>query len=378
MELFGLNLSWVLPFVVVLTVLVFVHELGHYWVARINNVRVEVFSIGFGPEIWGRTDSRGTRWKISWVPLGGYVKMLGEQNFEDEEEAQPELTEAEQAVSFQAKTLLQRAAIVVAGPAANYVFAIVVFFLLFAVMGETRPFAGVGQVDPDSAAAAAGIQPGDRIVMINGEKIVTFGDLQTSIRANPGKHLDVTVLRDGAEKLLSVTPSVREETSPSGEVTTYGLLGVRPDPEQTFRERQDPLSASWSAIARTGDFSWQILSVVGGIISGSHSAKDLGGPLRIAQMSGQIAERQWSDLIPWAAILSINLGLINLFPIPMLDGGHLAFYLIEAIRGRPLGPKAQEIGFKFGFLFVIALFAFVTWNDLVQLKFFKFIWGLFT
>ena len=138
------------------------------------------------------------------------------------------------------------------------------------------------------------------------------------------------------------------------------------------------MSASWSAIARTGDFSWQILSVVGGIISGSHSAKDLGGPLRIAQMSGQIAERQWSDLIPWAAILSINLGLINLFPIPMLDGGHLAFYLIEAIRGRPLGPKAQEIGFKFGFLFVIALFAFVTWNDLVQLKFFKFIWGLFT
>lgn len=377
MEVLNSVLYWILPFVVVLTVLVFVHELGHYWIARINKVRVEVFSIGFGPEIWGRTDNYGTRWKISWIPLGGYVKMLGEQDFDDDE-SKPPLTEEDIAASFQAKTLMQRAAIVVAGPAANYVFAIVVFFLLFAVMGETRPLAGIGQVDENSAAAAAGFQAGDRIIRIDGKDIVSFGDLQTVIRANPGKSLSVTVLRDGAEKLLPVTPSVREETSPSGEVTRYGLLGVRPDPEQFVRERQDPLSAAWTSISRTGDFSLQILKVVGGVVSGSHSVKDLGGPLRIAQMSGQIAERQWTDLIPWAAILSINLGLINLFPIPMLDGGHLAFYLIEAIRGRPLGPKAQEIGFKFGFLFVVALFVFVTWNDLVQTKFIEFIWGLFT
>jgi regulator of sigma E protease len=378
MEIFGVNLSWVLPFVVVLTVLVFVHELGHYWIARINKVRVEVFSVGFGPEIWGRTDKHGTRWKISWIPLGGYVKMFGENDFEKREgETKPEMSEADRAVSFHSKTLGQRAAIVFAGPAANYIFAIVVFFLLFAVVGEMRPLAGVGQVDENSAAATAGLEPGDRIVRIDDREIITFSDLQDAIQPNPGVPLRMTVLRDGAEQVLAVTPSVRRVESATGEVTEFGLLGVRPDAEQYLHERRDPLTASWMAVERTGAFTMQILQVVGGIITGNHSAKDLGGPLRIAQMSGEIAERRWTDLIPWAAILSINLGLINLFPIPMLDGGHLAFYIVEAIRGRPLGPRAQEIGFRFGFLFVIALFVFVTWNDLVQLKFIEFIRGLF-
>jgi regulator of sigma E protease len=377
---FGLNLDWVIPFVVILTVLVFVHEMGHYLIARRNGVRVEVFSIGFGPEIWGRTDSHGTRWKVSWIPLGGYVKMFGEQDFDggEGEETPLPMTEEDQKVSFNSKRLGQRAAIVFAGPAANYVFAIVVFFFLFALVGEPRLLAGVGSVDENSAAAAAGIRPGDRIVRVGGQDVHWFEDLRDVISANPGKKLSLTLLRDGAKHVISVTPGVRKAELPNGEVKDFGLLGVRPDTEQFQYEDRGPLASTKLALERTWTFSARILGVVGGIFSGSHSSKELGGPLRIAQYSGQVAESGWINLIHFTAILSINLGLINLFPIPLLDGGHLAFYVIEAVRGRPLGQKAQEIGLKFGLALVIGVFLFVTWNDLVQLKFFEFIKGLFT
>ena len=368
--------KFIIPFLFILTVLVFVHEMGHFWVARRNQVRVEVFSVGFGPEIYGWTDRLGTRWKISAVPLGGYVKMFGEND--GGEDGKAPLTPEERAVSFQHKRLGQRTAIVAAGPLANYLFAIVVLAGLYSISGIPRPMAAVGEVVAGSAAEQAEIRPGDRILSIDGTDIDWFEDLRRIVMGKPGVPLELNILRDGTRLSVKATPQAVEVGGESGGATTVGRLGVKPDPNHVSHERQNPLKALWMGVERSVSMTGQILSYVGQIFTGKQNADQLGGPLRIAQMSGAICQGGLVECTFFMAALSINLGLINLFPIPMLDGGHLAFYIAEAIRGRPLGPRTQEYGFRFGLILVLLLMIFATWNDLVQLEVFEFLKDLIT
>ncbi|MCB2101775.1 MAG: RIP metalloprotease RseP [Rhodobacterales bacterium] len=364
----------ILPFLIVLTILVFVHEMGHFWVARRNGVRVDVFSIGFGPELFGWNDRHGTRWKFSAVPLGGYVKMFGEYDAEDggeDGEPRPEMTPEEQAVSFHHKKLRQRTAIVAAGPIANFIFAIVMFAVLFTLVGNPRPLAGVGRVVEDSAAAEAGFQTGDTILAIDGQAVHWFADLRAIVSASPGKPLAFDVKRGDDLLVLTAVPKPKEETGPDGTVVTIGQLGVGVDSNQIGYEKQDPLTAIQQGVERTWGMTTQILDFLGGLTQGRGSADDLGGPIQIAKISGEMFSAGWVEFFFFMAALSVNLGLINLFPVPMLDGGHLMFYAAEAVRGKPLSARAQEYGFRFGLVLVLLLMVFVTWNDLMRIELIK-------
>lgn len=364
-------LDWVIPFVVVLSVLVFVHELGHYLVARACGVRVETFSIGFGREIVGWTDRAGTRWKVSLIPLGGYVKMFGEMDF-DEADDRPVLTADEKAVSFHHKSLGRKAAIVAAGPAANFLFAILALLGLFLAAGEPVPLAVVGSVQADSAAAAAGFQPGDRISDIDGEPVVWFDDIRRIVAVRPDTALHFEIVRDGASITLIATPKRQMATTADGQRREIGVVGIRPDLKSVGYRNLEPLQAVGAAFERTFGLTVQIVSTLGEIVTGSRSASELGGPIRIAQLSGQVAEDGLINLIFFMAALSVNLGLINLLPVPMLDGGHLLFYGFEAVRGKPMNPRVLEYCFRIGLAFVLLLMVFATWNDIVNLKIFDF------
>ncbi|MHA1599937.1 MAG: RIP metalloprotease RseP [Alphaproteobacteria bacterium] len=377
MDFFSGIVTYALPFLAILTALVFVHEMGHFLVARYNGVRVEVFSIGFGPELFGWTDRAKTRWKFSLIPLGGYVRMFGDANAASQpSNDQDEMTAEERAVSFPGKRLDQRAWIVAAGPLANFLFAVILLAGLFATIGQrfTPPVAG--SITEDSAAAKAGILPGDRFVSIDGSAIERFEDVQLIIRLNPERPLELVMLRDGLEVVLTAVPTLTEMTDNFGNTQKIGLLGVSRSGVEYAKH--DPLTAVWRAARETVSISVGTLQAVGQMIVGSRSTDELGGPLRIAQMSGQVTEMGFVTVIWFMAVLSVNLGLINLFPIPMLDGGHLLFYGIEAVRGRPLGERAQEYGFRFGLAMVLSLILFVTWNDLVHLEVIDFIRGLVT
>ena len=378
MEILGFTWNYIVVFLIVLTILVFVHEYGHYWVAKRNGVRVEAFSVGFGPEIWGRNDASGTRWKICVIPLGGYVKMFGEGGDDSEDGEKSELSDAEKAVSFYYKTVSQRAAIVAAGPIVNFIFAIFAFAILAGAVGNAVPLAAVGKVFKDSAAEIAGFKSGDRFISINEEEINLFSDLRRIVTENPDTALSFQIDRAGKEITLSATPKLTVQKNAEGEEIEIGLLGVEWSPEFVSYERQNPAMALWVGVQRTYMVTTNILSYIGDMFSGRRGTDELGGPLRIAQISGQMAEQGIGAVILLMAMLSVNLGLINLFPIPMLDGGHLAFYLIEALLGRPLGAKAQEYGFRFGLILVLMLVVFVTWNDLVHLEVIEFIKGLIT
>lgn len=355
--------QYLVPFLLILSVVVFVHEFGHYWVARRNGVRVETFSIGFGPELVGRYDRHGTRWKFSAIPLGGYVKMLGDA---DASGSTIDLQKARQPDSFPARTVWQRMAIVVAGPASNFLFAIVILAALFALSG--RPFTppDVGAVQEGSPAAAAGLQVGDRIVGVDGRPIESFEALQAVVRDQPERPLAFTVERDGERIELVVTPALTEITDRFGYTHRVGLIGVSRAGIE-FR-RANPFMAVFEATTETARMIGATLGALWEMVIGSRGTAELGGPLRIAQMSGQIAQDGLVPVIWFTAVLSINLGLINLFPIPMLDGGHLLMYGIEAARGRPLTERSQEIAFRFGLAMVLSLMVFATWNDLVQLR----------
>jgi regulator of sigma E protease len=377
MGFFGFTWYFIVVFLIVLSILIYVHEWGHYWVAKRNGVRVEVFSIGFGPEVFGWTNAAGTRWKISAIPLGGYVKMFGE-NTDDDENGEPvEMSEAEKAVSFHHKRLGQRAAIVFAGPAVNFLFAIAAFAILAMVQGSATPLAVVGEVLPQSAAADAGFAKNDRIIAIDDKKVETFDDLRRIVMANPGQRMSFQVVRGDKEIPIAATPKSSEaEGAESGR--KIGLLGIRPSLEHLRYERHNPLMALWIGVEQTYSYSLNILSYVGDMITGSRDAKDLGGPLRIAQLTGEMAQKGIEYVVFLMAVLSVNLGLINLFPVPMLDGGHLAFYAAEAIRGKPLSAKVQEYGFRLGLVLVLVLMVFVTWNDLANWRVFETIKRLFT
>lgn len=379
MTILGFAWYYILTFLAVLSVLIYVHEFGHYWVARRNRVRVEVFSIGFGPEVWGRTDRDGTRWKICAIPLGGYVKMFGEYfPSEDKPEEERPLTPEERAVSFTHKRLGQRSAIVAAGPIANFLFAILVFAAVFMVHGNPVPLAVVGEVVAGTPAAEVGIRPGDKILAIESETVTKFEDVRRIIGAHSGVPVRLRILRDGAEITIVATPRTPANVEASG-VVRVGRIGIKPDPAHIDYERQYPLMALWMGAERTVSLTGQILSYLGELIVGRQDTRDLGGPLRIAQMSGEVAQDGGlASLLLFTAVLSVNLGLINLFPIPMLDGGHLLFYAAEALRGRPLSPRTQEYGFRFGLALVLLLTVFATWNDLVNLKVIEFLRQLIT
>ena len=376
MEIFGGVGGTLIAFLLVLSILVFVHEFGHYYVARWNGVAIEVFSIGFGPEAFGFTDKAGTRWKFSIIPLGGYVKMFGDANAASQPGDADHIPKDQRHKAFPCKSLGQRAAIVAAGPIANFLFAIVALAGLFAIVGQPYTPPVVSEVVEDSAAKAAGLQAGDRIVEIDGQSVSRFETIKRIVALNPDKALPLTVERGGREVALTATPRRTTVTDQVGNNHTIGRLGVRVEGIE-FR-RPDPVTAVWSAMTETAALTTGTLKAVGQIIGGTRSAEELGGPVRIAQLSGEVAEAGLSNLVSFMAVLSINLGLINLFPVPMLDGGHLMFYAIEAIRGRPLGERAQEYGFRIGLALVLTLMLFVTWNDLANLQVFSFFKNLVT
>jgi regulator of sigma E protease len=367
----------ILIFLAVLTILVFVHELGHYLTARRNGVRVQVFSIGFGPEFFGWTDRAGTRWKLSMVPLGGYVKMFGDADGTSmPSDTVEEMSEAEKAVSFYHKRLMQRMEIVSAGPIANFVFAIVVFAGLFMTVGQPFTPPDIGEVTPGSAAERAGIQPNDVILSIDGERVERFEDIQKVVFLNAGVPIQLMVRRGDQDIALTATPTVIEEKDILGNVHRIGRLGIKR--AGTSYVRHDPVSAVWRAGAETWNIAAGTLTAVGQMITGTRTTDELGGPIGIAQISGVVARTGVVNLLAFMAMLSVNLGLINLFPIPILDGGHLLFYAAEAVRGRPLGQRAQEYGFRVGLALVLTLMIFATWNDLVHTGVIPFLKNLLT
>jgi regulator of sigma E protease len=356
-----------IAFVVVLGILVFVHELGHYLAARWRGVHVEVFSIGFGRALTSWTDRAGTVWKLAWLPLGGYVKMHGQERPEDV----PDSVRAAwvRGYTFHEKPVGSRAIIVAAGPAANFVLAMVLFAGLFATMGRPVTLPVVGDVLAGSAAARAGLQAHDTIEAIDGAPIHNFEDIQKIISSHPDDRMVLTVKRGDETLQLPVTTEVREAGGKK-----IGQLGVRGG-AVAYQHLSLP-AAIWGGVEQTWSLTVETVKGVGQMIAGERGTEDLGGPLRIAQLSGQVAELGAASLVSFIAILSVNLGLINLFPIPVLDGGHLLFYFVEAIRGRPLSPRALEYGFRAGLALLAGLFVFATWNDLAHIGLFRWVAGL--
>lgn len=366
----------ILPFLIILTVLVFVHEMGHYLVARKNGVKVEVFAVGFGSELFGWTDRLGTRWKICAVPLGGYVKMFGDGDITSStnlEDANESFEEKENA--FHHKSLGARAAIVLAGPAANFLFAIILLAGLYSIVGQRYAPPIIDKITTGSSADIAGLVIGDEILQVNEKNIKRFDELQRIVRPNPGKELKFLIRRDNEILLKTVIPQLVEGKDASGSKIVYGLLGVVS--EQTTFIRHNPLTSFGLAMEETWVIVSQTLIHVTEMIRGERTTEELGGPIRIAKLSGAVADAGLTSSIWFMAVLSINLGLINLFPVPVLDGGHLFFYLLEFIRGKPLEAKMQGIASYVGLVLVISLMIFVTWNDLVQLNITNFIISVF-
>ena len=364
-------IGYAIPFLFVLTIVVFFHELGHFLVARWAGVRVLTFSLGFGPELVGFNDRHGTRWKISAIPLGGYVKFFGD----DTEASTPSaetlagMTDDERRGSFHHKKVGPRAAIVAAGPIANFLLAIVIFTVSFTLFGKPSTTARVDKVEVNSAAAAAGFQVGDIVTSIDGTRIESFTDMQRIVAIHAGDKLSFTVKRGDQVVQLSGTPELREVKDPFGNVHRQGVLGITRQTAagDVLTERVDPATALWLGVKETWFVIDRTLSYIGGIFTGREAADQVGGPLRIAQISGQVASIGMVALINLAAVLSISIGLLNLFPVPLLDGGHLLFYMVEAIRGRPLSERAQEMGFRIGLGLVLMLMVFATYNDILHL-----------
>ncbi len=357
-------LQSILAFLVVLGVLVFVHEFGHYLAARLVRVHVEVFSIGFGPAIATWRDRVGTVWKLAWLPLGGYVKLHGHERPEVVAANEPADTASDSSRwipgrVFHEKPVGARALVVAAGPIANFLLAMVLFAVLFATAGRPVILPIAGGVLPDSAAAHAGIRADDRLLSIAGSPVESFEDIQRIISAHPAETLPITVKRGSDTLELKVLTDAREA---GGHMV--GMLGIRGS--QVEYQRLSLAQALVGGVTQTWQVTSDTVAGVAQMISGQRGTEDIGGPLRIAQLSGQVAQLGLASLVSFIAVLSVNLGLINLFPIPVLDGGHLLFYLAEAIRGRPIPARAQEYGFRAGLALLAGLFILATWNDLTH------------
>lgn len=381
MEVFSFILGsthYIVSFVVVLSVVVFVHEYGHYWVARRSGVKIDTFSIGFGKEIFGWNDRHGTRWTISWLPLGGYVKMFGDA---DPSSSRPGekvkvMTEEEKKVSFWHKDVSVRMAVTAAGPVFNYIFALIVMAFLFMISGQpfTPPVAGT--IMENSAASRAGMLVNDRVLSIDGSKIDKFEDIKRTVSLNMGTPMSMEIERDGKIITLMATPEVVLSTDRLGGEHHMGRLGMVSH-EIEFK-KHSPLPAVGYALMEVWEITAGTFKAIGQMVMGTRGTEELGGPLRIAEMSGQVTEQGISTFFWFLAVISINLGLINFFPIPLLDGGNLVFYIAEFLRGRPLGENVQEAGSRVGLFLVVSLMVFATWNDLVHLRVISYLNGLFS
>jgi regulator of sigma E protease len=357
----------ILSFILIIGPLVFIHEMGHFLVARWFGVKVEIFSIGFGREIAGWTDRLGTRWKIAWLPLGGYVRFVGDMNGASMEDAQwRNLPPEERAQIFHAKPLGQRALIVLAGPLANLIAAVLILAGFAYAYGEPHRPPVIASVMQNSPAARAGLAPGDRITEINGRNISNFQEIYPLVQDRPGMRLTVTYVREGREATAEMTPDVVVSKDRFGNEYRLGRIGLVPVAEEMVQDLS-PAQSLISGVARTGAIIDRMATGIGQVITGRRSVAELGGPIKIAKVSGEAAELGWQPFIYLAALISINLGFINLLPVPMLDGGHLSFYAVEAIQRRPVSPRTMEIAFRSGMYALLALMLFVTMNDLASL-----------
>ena len=398
---------FIAAFILLLTLIVFFHEYGHFSVARLLGVRVDTFSIGFGKPIATWTDKKGTEWRIAWLPLGGYVKFFGDagpasnasgdvQEEKDagmattqfprpgeEEKVGRGMTPEEKAVCFHFKPLWRRAAIVAAGPIANFILAAVFFWGLLVTFGEPVTEPRVGQVVEGSAAQEAGLLPGDLITAINGKSVASFNDMSRIISLSSGETLTLTVEREGAVLEIPATPRRQERKDGFGNTIRIGTLGVSSDPNATVFVDYGPVSAAPKAVARVWGVLETTVTFIGRLVLGKEDPSQLGGPLKMAQFAGQSALSGFDDtlyvtelgvleklrislanFIQLAAVVSVSIGFLNLLPVPVLDGGHLMYYAYEGVAGRPLGVKAQEIGFRVGLAMLASLMLFVTWNDI--------------
>ena len=368
---------YVLGFPLLLGPLVTIHELGHYLVGRWFGVHAEAFSVGFGREIWGFTDKRGTRWKLSALPLGGYVQFKGDMNPASipDPDAAARASAEERAGSFHHAALWKRALIVFAGPATNILLTLAIFAGFFTLYGKPVPADAAEQLTVAefaeiSPARSAGIEVGDRIVAIEGERMEDFRDVQDSIMLYPGRTLDVTVERDGAERIFEVPVRSVEMEDQFGNVSKVGLIGIASGAASFDFEPQGPVAALGLAVDHSLGIVDMMVTGIGQIFTGERSVQELGGPVKIAKFSGEQLSLGAMAFINFAALISLNLAFINLLPIPALDGGHLAFYAAEAVRRKPVGPRGTEVAYRAGVALVLMLMVFVTINDLVSLPIF--------
>ncbi len=358
--------SHIVPFLAVMTFIVFFHELGHFLVARWCGVKIEAFSIGFGREIYGWFDRHGTRWRIAWIPLGGYVKFEGDENAA----SMPSAGAADAAGegNFHTKPLWQRALVVAAGPVANFLLAIFIFSVSFMTVGVPVSEPVADRILEGSAAAEAGMKPGDRIVSVDGRRIDSFMEIRQLVSGSAGKKMTFVVRRDGREIRLVVTPKTKEVPDGLGGKIRVGMIGVLHDTAGDLRYvRKGPVEALRMGVEQTWGIIAGTMGYLKELIVGKADSGQMAGPIRIAQYTSMAASVSFAMLVHLAAVLSVSIGLVNLFPIPMLDGGHLLYYLIEAVRGRPLGQSAQELGFKVGLALVLTLMLMATFNDIMHL-----------
>ena len=451
----GWILGYVIPFLFVLTIVVFFHELGHFWVARRCGVKIDAFSVGFGPELFGFNDKHGTRWRFAAIPLGGYVRFHGDDSAASTPDLQKleTMSESEKKVSFFHQPVRNRAAIVAAGPIANFILAIVIFAGVLYGIGRNVTTPVFEVIRANGPAQVAGLQPGDRVISINGKEIDGYEDVLRVVTLSAGEKLDFVIERKGREITATVVPTLREIKDNFGSTHRVGDIGVsrwparasavrpgsaameagmRPGdiilsidgkpveafedlprivsaalgkklelvvqrgserltlhatpkphpnnaklgvlgienpstPQDSFRKRFGIVEAVGMGFSETWFVVERTMAYIGGIIVGKESIDQLGGPIRIGQVAGEVAAQSFYDLLRLTAVLSVSIGLLNLFPVPLLDGGHLLFYAIEAVRGRPLSERAQEYGFRIGLAFVMLLMIVATWNDIFQL-----------
>jgi regulator of sigma E protease len=363
-------------FLLVLTLVVFIHELGHFLVARWCGVTVKAFSIGFGPEIYGFYDKHGTRWRFAWIPLGGYVKFIDDDNASSQGSsvATKGLTPAERAGAFHSKPVAARAAVVAAGPIANFILATVLYAALNATVGVHVLPALVDGVVPNSPAAQAGFQVGDQIVAINDNRIERFDDLQRIVGSSAGETLAFTVERNGEKLTLNATPAVDEQRDAFGRTFRRGLIGIQrtlsPDKVRTV-EVSLP-KAVWLGMGETYSNISQTIAGLWDIVTRRQSAEQMGGPIMMAEVTAKVAELGIEPMLRWIAFISANIGFLNLLPIPVLDGGHLLFYGYEAVRRKPASLRMQQMGFQVGLAVLMMLVVFVNFNDIMN------VWRRFT
>lgn len=364
----GLLIGTLIPFLFVLTVVVFVHEMGHYLVGRWCGIGVKAFSIGFGPELFGFNDRSGTRWKLSAIPLGGYVKFVGDMNATSKPDADEieSLSEAERSIAFHTQPIWKRAVTVAAGPLFNFLLTIAVFAVMFSVYGRFVSEPMVAEVRPDSPAAIAGFMPGDRFVSVNGTPVDSFADVQRMVSGRAGDPIEFVLARDGKEVAIIATPEIVEQTDALGNQVKVGVIGVVNN-EALGQPRQisyTPAGAFAEAVLETGHIIVRTGQFLKRFVVGREDKCQLGGPVKIADMAGKAAALGFEWLVQLVALLSVGIGILNLLPIPPLDGGHLVFYGAEAVMGRPVSERAMEAAYRVGLFLVLGFMAFVFWNDL--------------